>query len=107
MVDKKAKAVKAPKTVITIQSFNKVTKPMPEHTGRGTKYGMILNMDVGECVCFPPGSISVDLNIFKRAVTGAAKRAGMMVVCSTEPEGFCVWCKAKNLPIPVVNRKKK
>ena len=83
----------APKSNIVIGEFRKVDKEMPKYTGKGAKYAFLEGMAIGECICFPLESFNVPEDVLKRALQGAARRIKMKIICSREPEGFCVWRK--------------
>lgn len=84
---------KSPKSNIQIGEMIKISKEMPTNIGKGAKYSFLGSMRVGECVCLPPGSFNVSPDILKRAIQGASRRFNVKVICSTEPEGFCIWRK--------------
>jgi len=81
------------KSDIKLGEFKLIDKPIPQFTGRGSKYALIESLNVGQCIVFSPGSTNVKFDILKRAIVGAAKRRGIKVVCAVEPEGFCFWRK--------------
>ena len=85
---------KAPKSNVIITDMEKVEIPMPENLGKGAKYAFLSGMNVGDCICIPPGSVNVPHDILKRSLQGAARRFGIKIVCATRPEGFCIWRKA-------------
>ena len=90
---KKVGAPKKTKANIVIGNIEKVDKEMPKYTGKGAKYSFLEQMNIGDCMCFPDGSVNVSDEILKRAIQGAARRIERKVVCAREPEGFCVWRK--------------
>lgn len=86
-----------PKLNIHIKEMSKITKPIPVNVS-GSKYGWLADLRDGECMCIPMNATNATEAKLKTAITGAARRMKIKVVCSLEKEGFCVWRKGKIEP---------
>ena len=81
---------RVPKSNVIISGLQKLDVPMPENLGKGAKYAFLAGMEIGECACIQS---NVPDDILKRSLQGAARRFKVKIVCTTRPEGFCVWRK--------------
>ena len=96
MVETKKAAPKKPvvvKSNVKIGELRKVVKEMPTNVGKGNKYNFLSTMAVGECICFPKGSVNVSDDVLMRALQGAARRYKVKIVTLVDADGVNVWRK--------------